>query len=1032
MVLFSAVAFTQDFKELMFDPNANFYDVKRLAESYFEQNGTGKGTGYKHYKRWEYWAEKRTAPSGDLKVLYDGSFLKNYQQWKTNNSQRAISANWTAEGPFDWDYSGSWNPGVGRVNEIVEHPSNPNILFACVPSGGVWKTTNGGASWSCESDEEGFVGTSALAFDAGDENTIYLATGDRDAGDSPSYGVYKSTDGGVNWVQTALTASLTGSRIYDLKTHPTNANEVYAACQNGLFKSTDGGANWTEIFTNRVQDIEFKPGTPSTIYIVNNQSFYKSTNSGSTFTQMTSGLPTTLDRVLIEVTPANPNYVYFLYSDGSLYGGLCRSTNSGDSFATRSTQQSIGNIFGYSTSADDQDGQAWYDMAIAVSPSNAEEVHVGGIITWKSTNGGSSFTATTAWSYPNNTGYVHADIHYIRFYGNNLYVGSDGGVYKSTNNGSSFTDISNGLGIKQFYRFDLNTSANPILIGGAQDNGTSIKNASWIDWLGADGMDCAIDHSNNNVMYGSTQNGSFSKTTSGGGNSVNIDGNLSGPWVTPLTMDPNNSSILYAGTQQVQKTSNGMGSWSQVSSFSGSTNIQEIAVAKSNSNVVYVARGSDLFKSTNGGNSWTNVNSGLPNLSLSDVDIHPTNENFVVVSLSGGSAGQKCYRSTDGGVNWVNISSNLPNVSANSVAIDDTDLNSIYIAMDYGVYYIDDAENEWSSFSTNLPLVPTSELKVHHASDQLFCATYGRGIWKTDVHQPIQYALDAAVQIVNYNTILCNEEFIPMVNISNVGTDIVTSVSVDLEVAGSTYNQVFTTTLNPGESAEFSWGSLAVNEGSNTATATVMEVNATSDMNGENNTDDFIFTFISSPGSDFTVNIQPDNYGAEITWTLTKDETSEVVGTGTGPADGDLTMINETFAGEIGCYTLTMEDGYGDGICCSYGMGYVIVLNECGDTLTYSNGDYGTGTTLNFCISVADDIVEASNSFSVTPNPFLDVLVFSSNVNAVKVFDASGRLVLEKNQLISRTLDTNGLSKGTYFIMAELDNGEVKMVPLVK
>lgn len=1030
-------AYSQEFRNQQSNPNANFYDIQAEAESYFEQNGTGRGTGYKQYKRWEYWAEKRSYPSGDLTNLNNGSYYREYKNWKANYqpTHRAPLSNWECEGQEVLNYTGSWNPGVGRINAIAELPGDPNTLFICAPAGGVWKSTNGGSTWNVKTDNTGLVGTSCISFDASNSNIVYVGSGDRDASDSPGYGVWKSTDAGETWYQSGLTYNQSGGRVYEVKAHPTQANVVYAACSWGFYKSTNGGDSWTQLRSERCQDFEFKPNNPDVIYLVNDENIFKSSNGGSSFTEITSGVPSNSARTLIEVTPANPDYVYLLWADGSLFGGVSRSTNSGASFSSVSTQSSVGNLFGYSTYADDQDGQAWYDMALAVSPSDANMVFVSGILVWKSTNGGSSFTSTTEWVYPNNRGYTHADIHYTGFFGNNFYVGSDGGIYKSSNNGSDYTDLSEGVTIKQYYKIDVNKSASPVFIGGAQDNGTSIKSNEWKDWLGADGMDCAIDHSNNNIVYGSVQNGSFYKSTNGGENTVNINGNLNGPWVTPLCMDPNNSSVLYAGTTQLQKTTNGMGSWSQVSNFSGNENISEIAVAPSNSNYVFVARGASVYKSTNAGSSWASISSGLPNLYATYIAIHPNDPNYIVVTFSGSTAGSKVYRSIDGGSNWTNISGNLPNLSANSIVILENNENSLYVAMDYGIYYTDDNESQWEEFSTNLPLTQITELKVHGPTSSLYAGTYGRGLWRSDLNAAPQFTLDGGVGVLNSGNI-CGGDFIPQIQLTNNGTEDLISCELEYSIDGNDYNYSWTGSLASGESEVISLDPITLNNGYQTFESNIISVNGNStDGDSGNNSSNVSFYYMSS-ATQFTVDIQPDNYAEDISWTLVYLETGATIASGGGYTNGDTAPIISTHDLDPGCYELTVLDSYGDGLCCQYGEGDIEVTNNCGEQLAVSNGEYTDSEVLEFCVDFPTTIEENDLMVSIQPNPFNSEFMISVNevIEEVEVFDLQGRLIKSISNVNQGSIlvDNTQLINGVYFVKIKSNNGLIKLIRVVK
>jgi len=350
--------------DMMKDLNVNFYDVQEAFNNYFIDRPKGKGTGWKQFKRWEFFMEQRVYPSGkrlNHTQVWD-EIMKFRKKYPADNYRS--KSNWTDMGPqTSLNVTGHWNPGIGRINIIAREPGNPQTIYTGAPSGGLWKTTDEGASWEVLTDDLPVMGVSAIAIDPANTNIIYIGTGDNDHSDNYSIGVLKSTDSGYTWDVTGLDWTIYQNRtISKLLIHPTNSGILFAATTNGLYKTTDAGATWTRTHVGDIDDIEFKPGDPNTIYAVT-QNFYKSVDCGNTFTE-TTGVPTT-SRVQIAVTEANPEYVYFFSSKNGIY----RSTNSGDSFTMRSVQPNPG-------------VQDWYDLAMSASHVYPEEVHICEINTW--------------------------------------------------------------------------------------------------------------------------------------------------------------------------------------------------------------------------------------------------------------------------------------------------------------------------------------------------------------------------------------------------------------------------------------------------------------------------------------------------------------------------------------------------------------------------------------------------------------------------------------------------------------------------
>jgi len=734
--------YSQEYVRLMEDKNANFYEVQEAFYKYWENKPYERGKGWKQFKRWEYFMEPRINAQG---IIPDPGktweefqkFQKSFPSEKGNKSNK--TSNWTPLGPTNWNSIG-WNPGIGRINTVAVDPNNSNVIYIGAPAGGCWKSTNGGNSWIPLTDTLASLGVSGIAIDPSNSNIIYLATGDGDGNDTYSIGVIKSIDGGNTWQSTGLTWTTSQSRVMrKIIINPTNPSILFVATSNGIWKTTNGGGSWTSVRTGSFKDIEFNPLNPNTIYACTNSSIYKSTAGGAfnTFIPLTNGLPSNqVGRFSIAVTPDDTNYVYALGTDPNDNGfyGLYRSTDAGNSFTLRANSP---NIMGWNTSGTDAGGQGWYDLALAVSPTNKNLLFTGGVNVWKSTDGGSTFTANTRWNWPTGSyGYVHADIHTLDFFGNTLFCGSDGGIFKTTNAGGSWTDLTAGIQNSQFYRLgtDPNNAGN--IMAGAQDNGcTLLKSGTWTHVTGGDGMECLIDYSDNNFMYSTSQNGTIYRSTNGGGSFSQITGSISesGAWVTPYVIDPNNPAILYAGYTNLFKTTNRGTSWAPISNFSATGSILSLAVAPSNSNIIYIATQTTIRKTTDGGTSWSVINNNLPNNNITYISVHNLNPNILWVSLSGFANGQKVYKSIDGGASWINESGNLPNLPINCVLYENGTNNGIYVGTDIGIYYKNDNLLNWVSFMDNLPNVQVNELEIHYVTGKIRAATFGRGIWESNV-----------------------------------------------------------------------------------------------------------------------------------------------------------------------------------------------------------------------------------------------------------------------------------------------------------
>lgn len=731
--------------ELIQRTDLTLEQIDVIAQAHFTKVGKGRGTGYKQYERWRYEQKFHLHEDGTFTTPEEEAnayeFAKRAMPEKSG-FDRAAPGPWTELGPKSWTSTSGWNPGVGRLTSVAIHPSNENIIYVSSPGGGIWKSTNAAATWTplIDNVNSSWMNVYNLCIDPSNVNTIYAGLS--------SGAVLKSSDAGATWASTGSGPST----IRKIVVHPSNSNIVFAGASNGLYRSTNGGTSWTTVQSGSFQDIEFKPNDPNTMYAsTSSSSTYRSIDNGLTWSLVTL---TGSGRTLIGVSPNSPDVVYMVQASGSIFGAFYRSTDAGQTYTTMITGSSgVNNFFGYETDGTGTSGQATYDMAICVNPTNVNEVHIAGIICWKTTNGGTSFVAETAWSYPNSIGYNHADVHGLEWINNTIYSVSDGGVYKSTDFGDNWTDLSSGLGIRQFYRIaTAKTDAN-LISGGAQDNGTTYRqtNGTWKEWLGADGMDCVISPTNASICIGTSQNGSIYKTTNAGNSYSGLSRPANGNWVTPLFMHPTNHDTVYGGWNGIYRSVNGGSSWTNLTSSISTGNFDCLAVASSNTRYIYGSVGSTLYRSSDAGATWTSV---TPGGTITSICVSPLNPQKLWVTTSATSNNIKV--STDFGSTWVNISAGLPAVSARSIVVDNSVYEGLYVGMNIGVYYRDNINTAWTVHAPGLPLVAINEVELQLSSKKIRVATYGRGVWETTMQDPpkVDAGLDVTVTCANPSTTL--------------------------------------------------------------------------------------------------------------------------------------------------------------------------------------------------------------------------------------------------------------------------------------
>jgi len=794
-------------------PNeVSVYKISELFNEYWKtHNKDAKGSGYKPYKRWEYHWRNKINEQGYLitpQEMWYAWNQKNQTRLNRNSAFSTPTSNWTPVGPFSHTNTGSWSSGQGRVNIVAVDPNNPNTIYLGAPAGGIWKSTDAGINWTPLSDNLPQIGVSGIAIDHTDSNIIYIATGDKDAYDTYSVGVLKSTNGGTTWATTGLTFAGTSAASGDIIMHPTNNQILWCATSSGLYRTINGGTNWSVVQSGNFSqgNIRLKPNDPSIVYAVTATKFYRSTNTGSSFSEIMTGLPTSSGRLVMDVTPANPEYIYILSAKTNYsFQGVYRSTNGGTSFSARNTTTNVL-----------ESSQAWFDLALAVSDIDEEEIYTGCLNVWKSNDGGSSFVKINNWSSPASETYTHADIHYLGFLAGKLYCGSDGGIYVSENEGFNFTDLTATAQISQFYKISVSKQSSNNMVGGLQDNGGhAYSGGIWKNYYGADGMDTAIDPNNSNLYYGFTQNGGGLYISNSAGNAitgtVNSPNGEDGNWVTPLAI--NSIGELFSGFSNLYKLSGS--SWVlQNSGNIGSGNIELIEIDPLDDNVIYVANGTSLYMSSNRGVNFSPIY--VAHANITSIEVNNTDSSIIYLTTSGSSG--RVLKSTDGGTSFTNITTGIPNIGKNCIVHQGRHSdNPLFVATSLGVYYRDDTMSTWEPFDTGLPNVSVEDLEINLEDGKLIAATFGRGVWQTDI--PVQLASDDIkfISILSPGIdINCQGNIIPQIEVKNNGLNVISSVLVNYSINGTPYNFNWNGTINSTENTLISLPSVLLSRGVHT------------------------------------------------------------------------------------------------------------------------------------------------------------------------------------------------------------------------
>lgn len=714
-----------------------------------KQNSTSEteGEGY-HFDRWAWYWSHHTDENG-----YIVSPIKKVQAWQkwqhAKNLVASVSkttaddSKWTFQGPDQTP--GGYN-GIGRINIVEFHPTDSNTFWIGSAGGGAWKTTNNGLNWTAINDEFPVLGVSDIDFNPQNPNTIYLCTGDRDASDTYSVGVLKSTDGGATWDTTGLQWTVKDFKLANsLLVNKLDTNSLTLGASDGIYKSYDAGKTWTKRQNGDFQEIVYHPTDSNIVYAagldpVGTRQVFRSADGGYSWTRQSvfSGNR----RVHIAVTPADVSLVRAVVVNGS-HGlhGIYESTDTGKNFVEIFNDSSCNrNILASSPKGDKCGGQGWYDISIAISPTDPNEMVIGGVNTWYSKDGGRQWTIANQWT-SNLPGIkvVHADKHYHRYHPlrkNELYECNDGGIYKTTDPSSNlWTDLTNGLGITQFYRLAVSPIAS-YTVCGAQDNGSIqiLSNNVYDNLTGGDGMDCQMNPIDSNIIYTSIQYGELRRSTDGGANfkdiQANIPGKPKGAWITPFILHPNDPSIIIAGYKEVYVSTDTGNNWVSISN-THSTNIHRIAMSPADNDNIYMVVRDSVYRSPDFGSSWSYLN-GMPSGTVSDIHVDPWDPTHVWATVSGFGLNKVLdYKQSTG---WVNNSVGLPDVPVNCIVIDSAD-GTKYIGTDLGVFYMDTSMTQWETFSNDLPNVEVFDIEINSGTNEVWIATYGRGAWKSPKHK---------------------------------------------------------------------------------------------------------------------------------------------------------------------------------------------------------------------------------------------------------------------------------------------------------
>ncbi len=765
--------------KMLADDAPNVWQVREAYGQYYEAHPFEKNTYTQFYKRWMHWARPFTQADGSLVLPTVADAMakeKQLLQLRGEGQTRNQLGDWSFVGPkntFDTDGTTrvTWQT---NIYSLCVAPSDANIVYAGGEGGGLWKTTDKGLHWSLLTAGilHGSIG--AVRVHPTNPDIVLFGTGGK---------IVRSTDGGATW-ETVYSAN--NLWVNDIAISDADPNILLAAADQGLLRSVDGGTSWSSLFSNQTWSVKMKVGDPNTVYVSrksgSSADFLISTDGGATFAPSNSGLwtPTaglSIGGGIVAVCPSNPErlYLYYCGNGGSLFGyvGVFVSNDGGATWINTHPTAAVGNSpTAYSipnhTNLMAHDGttgfdQGFYDMAIIVNPTNANQLIAGGTSWFKSNDGGTTWLALG--SYVGGLSWSHPDMQALAVHGTDLWIATDGGLNYSNNWATSIEARMNGISGSDMWGFDAGWNED-ILVGGRYHNG----NMAWFENFpegdfyrmgGAEAPTGYVNPGPERKIYHSDIGGHrlLGDFTAGVTSfAVGTFPNESYAYFANSEMEwhPNCWNTVYLGKdQKIWRSTDGGSSFAVLYNFGGvaANQVYDIEICRADPQHMYVSKfdGTDdrVWRSTDAGVTWTQC-TNLPTPNNNDrirMAVSEADPLTLWVSVSYGSNGKKIYKTTDGGATWQNLTTNILNgVTISGIMAQYGTDGGVYLGTDGGVFYRNNSMTDWVSFSDNLPLsAQTNRLKPFYRDGKIRNGCWSFGVWESALYEPSTNPLPVAM-----------------------------------------------------------------------------------------------------------------------------------------------------------------------------------------------------------------------------------------------------------------------------------------------
>ena len=696
-----------------------------------------------------------TVPTERLLIAYEQ--LNKQGKYKTNAAVSFV--NWTERGPNN-------QGGRTRAVWVDLTDASGKTVWAGSVGGGLWKTTDitaASPTWTVANDLFGNLAITSITQDPSNPLIMYFCTGEGYSNIDAirGLGVWKSTNGGASWAQLAATNN--SNYYYCNKIFCNQSGVIFVATRTGLYRSATGGTSFAKVLgagtagatANNCWDIEM--ASNGILYATMGTSLgsdgtiHKSVTTTGTSWNNASTLPVVSPgRMELGLAANDSNYVYVMLEKSRTVNSILKSTNAGGTFVSLTKPvDADGGI----PAADISRTQAWYDLSIAVDPNNRDIVFVGGVDLFKTANGGTSWTQVSHWYGGFGYQYVHADQH-SAFYSPGsssiCYFTNDGGIYRTTNANAASPTISRkdyNYNTAQFYGCAIHpTAGTNYFLAGAQDNGSHKFTTSGINTTtqasGGDGVFCHIDINNGNNQLTSYVYNNLYYSTNGGTSFTGLASDNTGSFVNPSDLDGVND-ILYSAkaANQIQRWTNifsGAPTKTTHTFTMGGGTVTHLKVSPNTATTLYIGTSNGkVIKVTNANGvtpTETAINTGLPAASVSCIEVEKGNENHMLVTFSNFGV-NSVWESTNNGSSWTSVEGNLPDMPVRWCLFNPSNNDQAILATELGVWTTDNLNTgttNWGSTNTGLANVRVDMLKVRYSDSIVIAATHGRGLYSTD------------------------------------------------------------------------------------------------------------------------------------------------------------------------------------------------------------------------------------------------------------------------------------------------------------